>query len=69
MGVLPAACRDCAVADEAARKSLERAWGAEIPSEPGADFDAMLELCHGGRMGALYIAGSDPLMAYPDRDS
>ena len=36
------------VADEAARKSLERAWGAEIPSEPGADFDAMLELCHGG---------------------
>ena len=27
----------------------------------------MLELCDGGRMGALYIAGSDPLMAYPDR--
>jgi NADH-quinone oxidoreductase subunit G len=68
MGVLPAVLPGLRpVADEAARKSLERAWGAEIPSEPGADFDAMLELCHGGRMGALYIAGSDPLMAYPDR--
>jgi NADH-quinone oxidoreductase subunit G len=50
-----------------ARAALERAWGAAIPSDPGADFDAMLELCNDGRMGALYIVGSDPLMAYPDR--
>jgi NADH-quinone oxidoreductase subunit G len=28
----------------------------------------MLELCVSGRMGALYIAGADPLIAYPDRD-
>jgi NADH-quinone oxidoreductase subunit G len=28
----------------------------------------MLELCVGGRMGALYIVGTDPLVAYPDRD-
>ncbi|MGO7522394.1 molybdopterin-dependent oxidoreductase, partial [Rhizobium brockwellii] len=33
-----------------------------------ADLDAMLELCVGGRMGALYIVGTDPLVAYPDRD-
>jgi NADH-quinone oxidoreductase subunit G len=69
MGVLPAGLPGLrAVADDGARTTLERAWGAEIPSEPGADFDAMLELCDGGRMGALYIAGSDPLMAYPDRE-
>ncbi|WP_017961922.1 NADH-quinone oxidoreductase subunit NuoG [Rhizobium leguminosarum] len=69
MGVLPAALPGLrAVADDAARATLARNWGAEIPSEPGADLDAMLELCVGGRMGALYIVGTDPLVAYPDRD-
>jgi NADH-quinone oxidoreductase subunit G len=69
MGVLPAALPGLRpVNDDAARTTLEGAWGAEIPSEPGADFNAMLELCDAGRMGALYIAGSDPLMAYPDRE-
>ena len=69
MGVLPAVLPGLrAVTDDAARATLERAWGAEIPSEPGADFDAMLELCDTGRIGALYIAGSDPLMSYPDRE-
>jgi NADH-quinone oxidoreductase subunit G len=68
MGVLPAALPGLRpVTDDAARTALERAWGAEIPSEPGADLNAMLELCDAGRMGVLYIAGSDPLMAYPDR--
>ncbi|MEW6645052.1 MAG: NADH-quinone oxidoreductase subunit NuoG [Pseudomonadota bacterium] len=68
MGVLPAALPGLrAVADDAARTVLAQAWGTEIPSEAGADFDAMLELCNGARMGALYIVGSDPLMAYPDR--
>ncbi len=68
MGVLPAALPGLhMVADDAARAALERDWGAAIPSDPGADFDAMLELCNDGRMGALYVVGSDPLMAYPDR--
>lgn len=68
MGVLPTALPGLrAVADDAARATFERAWGAGIPSEPGADFETMLELCDGGRMGALYIVGSDPLMSYPDR--
>ncbi|CAN7372113.1 NADH-quinone oxidoreductase subunit NuoG [Pararhizobium sp. LjRoot238] len=68
MGVLPAALPGLrAVTDDAARTTLARNWGAEIPSEPGADLDAMLELCVGGRMGGLYIAGTDPLMSYPDR--
>ena len=69
MGVLPAALPGLrAVTDDMARTTLARQWGAEIPSEPGADLDAILELCVGGRMGALYIVGTDPLIAYPDRD-
>ncbi|OWK22909.1 hypothetical protein AJ87_38490 [Rhizobium yanglingense] len=69
MGVLPAALPGLwAVTDDATRTTLARNWGAEIPSEPGAGLDAMLELCVGGGMGALYLAGADPLIAYPDRD-
>ncbi|WEX90205.1 NADH-quinone oxidoreductase subunit NuoG [Sinorhizobium garamanticum] len=69
MGVLPAALPGPgAVTDDAARATLERAWGTELPSEPGAGLDAMLELCVDGRMGALYVAGTDPLIAFPDRD-
>ncbi|QRM29126.1 NADH-quinone oxidoreductase subunit NuoG [Microvirga sp. VF16] len=69
MGVLPAALPGLrSVTDDVARTNLEQAWGAEIPPEPGADFDALLELCDEGRMGTLYIVGSDPLMAYPDRE-
>lgn len=68
MGVLPAALPGLhPVADDVARAALERVWGVAIPFDPGADFDAMLELCNDGRMGALYIVGSDPLMTYPDR--
>ena len=68
MGVLPTALPGLrALANNEARATLERAWGAEIPSEPGLDFDTMLELCDRKQMGALYIAGSDPLMSYPDR--
>ncbi|MDQ0562407.1 NADH-quinone oxidoreductase subunit G [Rhizobium mesoamericanum] len=69
MGVLPATLPGGqAVADDAARDALARNWGSEIPSEPGAGLHAMLELCIEGRMGVLYIAGTDPLIAYPDRD-
>ncbi len=68
MGVLPGALPGLyPLADDAARASLERAWGAGIPSEPGADLNAMLDLCDAGLMGALYIVGCDPLMTYPDR--
>ncbi|MBB3454675.1 NADH-quinone oxidoreductase subunit G [Rhizobium sp. BK313] len=69
MGVLPAALPGLrALDDDAARATLARNWGTEIPSEPGAGLDAIMELCVGGGMGALYIAGSDPLIAYPDRE-
>jgi NADH-quinone oxidoreductase subunit G len=68
MGVMPAALPGLRpVSDDGARARLEEAWGVQIPSAPGADFDAMLELCDQGRMGVLYVVGSDPLMSYPDR--
>jgi NADH-quinone oxidoreductase subunit G len=69
MGVLPAVLPGLgAVTDDAARSAIERVWGAEIPSETGAGLDALLDLCASGRMGMLYVAGTDPLIAYPDRD-
>ncbi|WP_248446681.1 NADH-quinone oxidoreductase subunit NuoG [Sinorhizobium meliloti] len=69
MGVLPGVLPGLGpVADEATRTQFARNWGAEIPREPGADFDAMLELCENGGMGVLYVVGSDPLMSYPDRE-
>ena len=69
MGVLPSALPGLRpLADASARAVLEAAWGAEIPSNPGMDLDAMLELSAAGKMGALYIVGSDPLMSYPDRE-
>ncbi len=61
MGVLPGVLPGLGpVADEATRTEFARSWGAEIPREPGADFDAMLELCVNGRMGVLYVVGSGP---------
>ncbi|MBD9375352.1 NADH-quinone oxidoreductase subunit NuoG [Rhizobium sp. ARZ01] len=69
MGVLPAVLPGLRpVADEAARAAFKTAWGADIPSGPGADFGAMLDLCDRGQMGTLYIVGSDPLISYPDRE-
>ncbi len=68
MGVLPAALPGLRpVADAAARGDFERAWGAALPSEPGAGLDGMLALAAEGRMGALYFVGCDPLTACPDR--
>ncbi|WP_026615684.1 NADH-quinone oxidoreductase subunit NuoG [Ensifer aridi] len=56
------------VVDAQTRAAFAQAWGAEIPSEPGADLDAMLQLCVNRRMGALYVVGTDPLLSYPDRE-
>ncbi|ASY65174.1 NADH-ubiquinone oxidoreductase chain G (plasmid) [Sinorhizobium sojae CCBAU 05684] len=69
MGVLPKVLPGLqALADGQAPPTFERVWGSEIPPEPGVDFDAMLEICAGGSMGALYIVGTDPLISYPDRE-
>ncbi|MGN7806344.1 NADH-quinone oxidoreductase subunit NuoG [Ensifer sp. 22521] len=56
-----------AVANDTVHSAFARNWGTEIPHEPGSDLDAMLDLCDAGQMGALYLVGTDPLIAYPDR--
>ena len=44
-----------------------RRGAPRIPSEPGAGLDRTLELGAAGTLGVLYLAGADPLLAYPDR--
>ncbi|APO79197.1 NADH dehydrogenase (quinone) subunit G 2 (plasmid) [Rhizobium etli 8C-3] len=69
MGVLPADLPGSwTLSHDTARTTLARNWRTEIAPQSGAGLDAILELCLGGGMGALYLAGADPLIAYPDRD-
>jgi NADH-quinone oxidoreductase chain G len=44
------------VADETARQTVGAAWGAQVATEPGRDYDAMLS----GDVRALFVLGSDP---------
>jgi predicted molibdopterin-dependent oxidoreductase YjgC len=44
------------LADEAARSVVGSAWGVQLSSEPGRDYDAMLS----GGVRALFILGADP---------
>ena len=55
------------LADDTARSGLAQAWGSDIPPAAGTDFTGILDLCAAGRMGALLIVGSDPVLTYPDR--
>ena len=65
MGVLPGHLPGWRSLGEA---GFEQAWGKPPPRMPGADIHAMLERCADGEMDLLYLIGSDPLAAYPDRD-
>ncbi|HEY7019814.1 MAG TPA: NADH-quinone oxidoreductase subunit NuoG [Ktedonobacterales bacterium] len=44
------------VADEAARSAVGAAWGAQLSSEPGCDYDAMFS----GSVRALFVLGANP---------
>ncbi|WP_282610180.1 NADH-quinone oxidoreductase subunit NuoG [Pelagibius sp. Alg239-R121] len=46
---------------------FEQAWDVQLSSDPGADIHEMLRRCAAGAMDCLYILGSDPMSAYPDR--
>jgi NADH-quinone oxidoreductase chain G len=57
MGVLPDLLPGYVSVDDAqARAALADAWGAEVPTEPGLDYDRMLD----GGVRALYVMGADP---------
>ncbi len=53
-----------AVADEGARKEMERLWGAPIPAASGLSFDDMIA---GGKLRALVVMNDNPLMLAPPR--
>lgn len=50
-----------ATADDAARATLRKAWGAEIASNPGQTFEQMLS----GGVKALVVMNDNPLMTAP----
>jgi NADH-quinone oxidoreductase subunit G len=47
--------------------SFEQAWDMQLAPDTGADIHALLRLCAEGAMDCIYLLGSDPLSAYPDR--
>lgn len=53
------------VSDDAARAVIESAWGASIPSEPGASLEAIGDMARSGGVGVLYLVGQDPLSGWP----
>ncbi len=50
--------------DEAARKEMERLWGATMPSAKGITFNEMVA---DGKLKALVVMNDNPLMLAPDR--
>lgn len=69
MGVLPTQLPGYhSVSDAAARERLAALWGAPVPAEPGLNTGEMLEAAAEGRLRALLIFGSNPLVLYPDGD-
>ncbi len=50
--------------DEAARREMQRLWGAPVPAAPGLTFD---EMAANGHLKALVVLNDNPLMLAPDR--
>jgi predicted molibdopterin-dependent oxidoreductase YjgC len=48
------------VADAAARREVESAWGCELPAEPGLGAAAALEAALEGRVRAMLVIGDSP---------
>lgn len=53
-GMLPGGA---SVSDEAARGQLEALWGASIPTEPGVEFDNLIEAIETGKIKAMWVEG------------
>jgi NADH-quinone oxidoreductase subunit G len=48
------------VADPVARAEVEAVWGAELPTQPGRDADAIWRAAAEGSLAALVVGGVDP---------
>ena len=54
------------VADADARTKFERAWGRELPADPGLTLVEMMNAAGEGQLRALYIMGENPMISDPD---
>jgi predicted molibdopterin-dependent oxidoreductase YjgC len=54
------------VADPAVRDKFSRAWGAELPAEPGMTMTDMIPAAAEGRLETLYVMGENPMLSDPD---
>lgn len=48
-----------AVQDEQVRARYEKAWGVELPKEPGLNNHQMVEAIHDGKLKAMYLFGEE----------
>jgi NADH-quinone oxidoreductase subunit G len=68
MGVLPDRLPALQKIGNGASPAYETLWGAPLPADPGLDTRGILEGAANGSIKALYIMGSDPMTAFPDKD-
>ena len=62
MGILPDYLPGYALITDAAEQArFGKAWGGEIPAEPGLTVRGMLEAATAGNLKALYVMGANPL--------
>jgi formate dehydrogenase major subunit/formate dehydrogenase alpha subunit len=54
------------VDDDAVRQKFERAWGVDLPAEPGLTLTEITHACREGRIRALYLMGENPMLSEPD---
>jgi NADH-quinone oxidoreductase chain G len=52
--------------DSKAGKSLEKLWKKELPKSPGVPATQMLASAKEGKINALYLAGVNPMVTFPD---
>jgi len=65
MGMLPDRLPGYSYLDQkAAADALAKHWGGPLPGKRGLTAPQMIEAAQGGRLGALYVVGANPLAHY-----
>ena len=54
------------VDDTAVNERLAKAWGVDLPSQPGLTVTQMMDKAHSSEIKALYIVGENPMISDPD---
>ncbi len=54
------------VANDEAREKFEKAWGVDLPAEPGLVLTDMFHAMEEGTVKAAYLMGENPLLSDPD---